>query len=859
MAWNQWTNVSEGATQPGAPISAVAQPGGKFALLLADPNGGVYTCLGSQAAGWGAWSSVSEGHTVPGGPVTAVADGPGHMALFLADPGGGVYTCRGSQAAGWTGWSSVSEGSTIPGGPIAAVPDGAGRIALFLADPGGGVYTCHGSQPAGWTGWSSVSEGSTIPGGPIAALPDGAGRIVLFLADPGGGVYTCRGSPSAGWSGWSSVSEGRTTPGGHVTAIATGGGRIALFLADPGGGVYTCQGSPATGWGEWTSVSAGRTAPGARVSAVADGAGHIALFVADPAGGVFTTRGDQADGWLAWRSVSEGSTTAGGAVTAVAAGAGRSALFLADTKGGVYTTTGFGEGDAQIKHVFVLMLENRSYDHFLGFADLKGTDAETGQPTVAEGLKGEESNDYESLTSVVTNTASERIEPGPPHNFNDALIDLCGPDFDNHKPNGASYPPVKGNGYAAAYGIIAGKESSGMVMECFSKANLPVLSCLAEEFAVCDHWFSSMPGPTEPNRMFVHAASSADWDDSPSTGFQIAASLAGRDIVFANGTIFDRLRAAKVPFRIYAADNTPNVAILHGISTYFDIDELDDFERDLHNDNFDAAYTFIEPHYDVLTLKQYQFKWGNSQHPPGAVAPGEALIKRVYEAIRNSPRWNESLLVVTWDEHGGFFDHVLPPPAAPTGTRGKFNGFLFDRLGPRVPAVVISPLIPRNLVVHRTLEHSVIPATLEQLFGLAPLTVRDANLRGLQTLATLKTARTDAPTTLPNPANLPAESWKEPPTDPSQPLSEMDGNWAFALVQNAFKQHVEALPDEATQAAARIAGLKTVGDLQSYLAELAPTVAAKRMAARAERVAQWSARSQAVAPAHAPGAAAPSA
>lgn len=84
-----------------------------------------------------------------------------------------------------------------------------------------------------------------------------------------------------------------------------------------------------------------------------------------------------------------------------------------------------------------------------------------------------------------------------------------------------------------------------------------------------------------------------------------------------------------------------------------------------------------------------------------------------------------------WDEHGGFYDHVLPPRAVPTGKRVRTHGFMFDQYGPRVPAVVISPVVPKNVILHRPLEHSAIPATLEQLFRMAPLTVRDAGIVGL--------------------------------------------------------------------------------------------------------------------------------
>ena len=114
---------------------------------------------------------------------------------------------------------------------------------------------------------------------------------------------------------------------------------------------------------------------------------------------------------------------------------------------------------------------------------------------------------------------------------------------------------------------------------------------------------------------------------------------------------------------------------------------------------------------------------------------GEELIKATHEAIRNSPVWNNSLLIITWDEHGGFYDHVFPgaAPAPADGAPTTFNrhGFTFDLYGPRVPAIVVSPLIPRNQVDHRLYDHASIPATLESLFDIAPLTQRDSNARPL--------------------------------------------------------------------------------------------------------------------------------
>ena len=502
---------------------------------------------------------------------------------------------------------------------------------------------------------------------------------------------------------------------------------------------------------------------------------------------------------------------------------------------------GARSGQTAIKHVFVCMLENRSYDHFLGFADISGTDAQTGAPTRAEGLTGQEKQEFDGVDFPVSADASDRVVKAPPHNFNDFMVALCGAGHVGFNPGGGPYPQVVGTGYAAANGFENGTDAAGEIMKCFSPDTLPILTQLAQEFVVCDKWFAPMPGPTEPNRMFVHAAECDTWDDSPSEWDQVEAELWGDDIKFTNGTIFDRLRKANVDFRIYAGDDFPNVALLHGISLYTDIDDYDDFSEDLH-DGYDVAYTFIEPNYDVVLDSTFSegFYEGNSQHPRGSVAAGEQFIKSVYETIRNSPVWESSLLVVTWDEGGGFFDHVLPPRAAPTGKLGKTHGFVFDQLGTRVPAVVVSPLIPRNLIEHRVLEHSVIPATVEQLFGLPSLTVRDGAMVGLQALATLKTPRSDTPTHLVN-AVTAARTAHDAATQPSSavdsavPVAQIKDENFIPVLQSAAIQHMRALPDQKDQIRARIAGIHTLDDLRQYMREVSAIVKRKRAENRAAR------------------------
>src|SRR5262249_39767855 len=147
--------------------------------------------------------------------------------------------------------------------------------------------------------------------------------------------------------------------------------------------------------------------------------------------------------------------------------------------------------------------------------------------------------------------------------------------------------------------------------------------------------------------------------------------------------------------------------------------------------NFDPAYIFIEPDNGLAgiagAIADCDSRTQNDMHPPSDVRPGEALIKQVYETIRGSPVWNQSVLVVLFDEHGGFFDHLTPPPAVPPGDGAVDNThpFQFNQPGVRVPAIIVSPWAGRNLIDHTVHDHTSLLATVENLFGLSPLTQRD--------------------------------------------------------------------------------------------------------------------------------------
>ena len=417
----------------------------------------------------------------------------------------------------------------------------------------------------------------------------------------------------------------------------------------------------------------------------------------------------------------------------------------------------------RLKYLFVLMLENRSFDHMIGFSGITGTDAITGLPTRIDGIDGTQSN-TNPVTGVTTFAATpadfklSSQDKDPPHEFDNTVVSLAGNGA--RYVAGAPYPPIDNSGF------IANAENNGssnpaLVMNCFSREQLPVLTALAEEFAVCDNWYASMPGPTWPNRFFIHAATSGGLDDSPSSrDVIIATGLDGYR--FANGTIFDALEERCIDWQIFEGDEMPQVFAISGMNLYALMGHYTDFEEfaeEVGKKTYNKAYTFIEPDYgNVLpVISPADFTCGNSQHPLDDVTRGEKLIKDVYEALRKSPLWEQCALIVTYDEHGGFYDHARPDAATAPGDRvvnpsNVQHGFDFKRLGVRVPTVIASPLIKRNVIDHTTYDHTSFLATMERLFGLPSLTKRDAAAHDFLHLFSLATPRTNCPMTLPDPA-----------------------------------------------------------------------------------------------------------
>jgi phospholipase C len=404
---------------------------------------------------------------------------------------------------------------------------------------------------------------------------------------------------------------------------------------------------------------------------------------------------------------------------------------------------------SQINHIVVLMLENRSFDHMLGFLySEQGNKSPSGQPY--EGLTGAEYN----LDSEGNKVPVFQIPANDPHLYYYPKADP-GEGFSNTNAQlfGATTPPAgaraSNGGFVTNFGVTlkfqqnaAASRSSILpgtvdtdIMGMFTPAQLPILSGLAKGYAVCDLWFGSAPTETLPNRAFAHTATSqGHLDDSVK--------------VYTSPSIFHLMDSHNCTWAIYGYDQLPLTQqavadIAHSPPAHFGM--FADFKNAVQAGTL-ASYVFLEPSWGSK---------GNSQHPNYDVSAGEALINQVYTTLFGSRIWNQTLLIITYDEHGGCFDHVPPPANAtpPDNLAGQF-GFQFTRFGPRVPTVLVSPWIAPGTVFRvpqsggatpTPFDHTSVLKTVEKRFGLPALTKRDAAAPDVGGVLTLATPRTDNP------------------------------------------------------------------------------------------------------------------
>lgn len=406
-----------------------------------------------------------------------------------------------------------------------------------------------------------------------------------------------------------------------------------------------------------------------------------------------------------------------------------------------------------IDHIVVVMLENRSLDNMLGglYQDrAPSLFLPQGSPTLFDGLRAGLSNpsnagtfngDPPNNVPIKTPVDSSTVpDPDPQERFADVTYQLFG-----SAPPGPN-PRWPMQGFLLNYATTRATDPT-QILQCHSPEQVPVLTQLARSYAVSDAWFASVPSQTWPNRAFLHGGTSNGHVDNGEPSDPLKWDVP---------TIFNILEGMGVSWTIYNDSAlVPSLTRtmfppLWSVTLAGNFRNIDDFVIDCAQGNL-PKYAFLEPSF---------INEPNDEHPPHDVKAGEALLLRIWTAVSTSPLFAKTLLVITYDEHGGCYDHVLPPFGAaspdPQGPPGD-SGFAFDRFGVRVPTVVISPYIPAGTVFRSNTtvpyDHTSILATLRDWLPIPAATMlpsqRIAQAPTLEQLLTLTQARIDMPIVAP--------------------------------------------------------------------------------------------------------------
>lgn len=328
-----------------------------------------------------------------------------------------------------------------------------------------------------------------------------------------------------------------------------------------------------------------------------------------------------------------------------------------------------------LDHIVVLCMENRSFDHYLGWVP-NSDGRQAGLTYFDEAGMPHETHRLLEWTGCGFND--------PSHSYLGGRVQLNGGACDGFRRG-------RNDDYALGY---------------YQRPDLPTMSQLVSNFTTCDRWFAGILGPTYPNRFYTHSAGT----DRVRNTFAVCKLP----------TIWDRLAAADIPATYYFSD-LPVLALYGG--KYGSISQpIATFFEDAAAGRL-PAYAYVDPSFIGSTQ--------NDDHPHADIRRGQHLIGRVVKALTESPQWGNSLLIITYDEWGGFFDHVPPPrfpddvdnPGATTPDHGQ-AGF-------RVPGLLVSPFARPGKVTHIPFEHSAIPKLVEWRYGLAPLTKRDRASKNL--------------------------------------------------------------------------------------------------------------------------------
>jgi phospholipase C len=401
----------------------------------------------------------------------------------------------------------------------------------------------------------------------------------------------------------------------------------------------------------------------------------------------------------------------------------------------------------KLKHIVVLMMENRSFDHMLG--SLKAVNAKIDGITDQDpyGNPDTKGNVVKPLPKA---EFQAQLQPDPDHHFPAVDLQIFGGDT---SPNRVANM----QGFVKSYfNQQRDVNHSQKIMYYFAQKDLPVLTTLALEFAVFNRWFASIPGPTICNRAFAHYGTSFGRVDM--------------NLLYINEpfkSIYNRMINAnpKHTSKLYYYDTASSTMEITNLlqsqpelfGTYQQF--LKDCDKGTLPD-----YSFVEPNYNDHDTDSGE-EAANDQHPDHHVQAGEIYIASVYNAIKQNPElWESTALLIVYDEHGGIYDHVVPPACTPDLTpasasdTGTGMPFKFDRLGVRVPAILVSPWIKKGTVVDRVFDHASIPATVTKFFlgDYSPRSPRETsadvfiepqgqNVDPARNLLSLDTMRTDCP------------------------------------------------------------------------------------------------------------------
>lgn len=410
-----------------------------------------------------------------------------------------------------------------------------------------------------------------------------------------------------------------------------------------------------------------------------------------------------------------------------------------------------------IKHVVILMLENRSFDNVLGWLydqndpSLNFIPLETDQEFL-----GLSENSLEKYTNTLKNHKNELVYTCKPIKGVPSVANspyLNSPKFNPHEYfphvinqiygfDGSLEPSMTGflQDYATQWNEddwIYQKEVICSIMETYTEKELPVLHALAKQYAICDCWFSSVPTQTNPNRAFAICGTS----DGQIINGNLGLSL------FSSDTIFNRLEEVSkdtswaifwemdaMPFLSPGPYHSPNTflsmnKIPNLYKHYYKLDAFHQLARagqlpnlsviepqwtisvNLSPTDEECLVGFFRDQELILGLQ------GNDLHPPGDIRTGENLLANLYTSLTaNKEAWEHTLFIITFDEHGGLFDHI-PPPSAISPDDSHQNGFAFDRYGVRIPTLFISPKIQKKTVIRSSdctvpFDHTSVLATL---------------------------------------------------------------------------------------------------------------------------------------------------